>query len=651
MGGIALFVLAPMSAPPVAAQEQPAAEEEEGEEGEDIVVQATRTNRRLQDEPLRVEVINREEIEEKIMMTPGNISMLVAETGGVRVQVTSPGLGASAIRMLGMKGRYTSLLSDGLPLSGGQTSFGLLQTPPTDLGQVEVIKGAASALYGPTALGGVINLVSRRPRDEFQAEILSNLTSRDGQDVTAYVATPLNENWSGSITAGAHRQTRQDIDNDGWADMPGYRRWTARPRLYWNGEGGKKLYLTVGSMSEQRAGGTLAGQVVPDGSAFPQRLESDRLDAGIVAETPLGDLGTLHFRASGVSQDHRHQYGDVIENDRHSTLFGETSLSGVSGGTSWLAGLAFQSDRYRSEAFPAFDYTYDTPAIFAQVEHEASDEIVLAGSGRIDFHSEYGTRFSPRLSALYKPGNLTIRTSLGRGFYAPTPFVEEIESVGLSRLAPLSGLRAETADTASFDIGYRFGRVEANVNLFASHLHNAVRVADATVGSPYGVRLVNLSGLSSTQGVELLLRYRISDFTLTGSYVHVDARERDPDTGQRQRVPLTPHNTAGFVAMWEKHGRGRIGFETYYTGRQELEDNPYRSHSRPYVEMGLMGEAVLGRVSLFVNAENLLNVRQTRYDPLLRQTRFRDGSWTVDAWSPLDGFTLNGGFRIKLGAK
>ena len=63
-------------------------------EVEDVIVQATRSGRRIQDEPIRVEVIGREEIEEKLLMTPGNIAMLVNETGGVRVQTTSPALGA-----------------------------------------------------------------------------------------------------------------------------------------------------------------------------------------------------------------------------------------------------------------------------------------------------------------------------------------------------------------------------------------------------------------------------------------------------------------------------------------------------------------------------------------------------------------------------
>lgn len=94
---------------------------------EGLIVTSTRSGRRVQDEPLRVEVLDREEIEEKVLMAPGHIAMLLAETGGIRVQTTSPALGSANVRIHGMRGRYTQLLADGLPLYGGQAgSLGLL---------------------------------------------------------------------------------------------------------------------------------------------------------------------------------------------------------------------------------------------------------------------------------------------------------------------------------------------------------------------------------------------------------------------------------------------------------------------------------------------------------------------------------------------
>lgn len=624
---------------------------EDQADGGEVVVQATRSGRRLRDEPTRVEVVGREEIEEKILMRPGNVAIILSETGGLRVQATAPAIGGANIRVQGLDGRFTQLLADGLPLYGGQaSSLGLLQVPPTDLGRLEVIKGSVSALYGASALGGVINLVSRRPGDAPMAEMLLNATSRDGQDATAYAATPLGEGLGGSLTGGWHRQSVRDLGGDGWIDMPGYDRWTVRPRLFWEGADGATLFVTGGVMDEDRRGGTLTGRTAPDGAPFPITQRSRRHDVGLVASLPVSDAITASVRAAGTAQNHRHGYGATVESDRHDTQFGEASLAGTRGGTSWVGGIAYQRDHYHSRSFPAFDYAYHVPGLFGQVEQDIGPDVTLAGSGRVDFHNTYGTRFSPRASALWKPGPWTVRASIGRGFYAPTPFVEEIEAAGLSRLEQLGALQAETATTAALDIGYARGGWEANLTLFGSNLSNATELVTV---APDRVRLVNVAGDTRIRGAEALLRWRGNGFVVTGSYVLTDASEPDPagiaTAGGRRTKPLTPRHSAGIVAMWERHDSHRVGLELYYTGRQALEDDPYRTRSKRYFELGFLAEKTFGDVKLFVNAENILNVRQTRYDPILRRIRAPDGRWTVDAWAPTEGFVLNGGVRLKFG--
>ena len=399
-------------------------------------------------------------------------------------------------------------------------------------------------------------------------------------------------------------------------------------------------------MTEDRVGGTLPGRTVPDGNSFAQTQDTERFDVGLVVQTPIDGFGMVNLRASAMRQNHLHGFGDVAEDDRHTNLFSEASVSGSSGATSWVGGFAFQSDDFSSETFPAFDYTYDVPSIFAQIEQEAALDLILAASARVDFHNEFGTQFSPRLSALYRPGNWTIRGSLSRGFFAPTPFVDEIEAAGLARLEPLGDLTAETAQTASLDIGYADGPWEANLTLFGANIDNATRLEETASDR---VQLVNIDGVTRVRGSEILLRFKQDGFTVTGSYVFVDASEPDPSGFERQEVPLTPKHTAGLVGMWEEHGKGRIGMEAYYTGGQALEDNPFRTRSRPYLHLGMLGEITLGKFSLFINAENLLDVRQTKYDPLLLPRRAASGQWTVDAWAPLEGFIMNGGIRLRLG--
>jgi outer membrane receptor for ferrienterochelin and colicins len=150
-----------------------------------------------------------------------------------------------------------------------------------------------------------------------------------------------------------------------------------------------------------------------------------------------------------------------------------------------------------------------------------------------------------------------------------------------------------------------------------------------------------LGAPTTNAGVETVATLRRAP-TATYAYVH----SREGVGASRADTPLTPRHSAGLVGMWEREDRGRIGVETYFTGQQRLEDNPYRSQSEHYILFGGLVECRFGRVRLFVNAENLGNVRQTRWEPLVRPSQAVDGRWTVDAWAPLDGRVINGGVRI-----
>jgi len=620
---------------------------------EKIQVRASRLGRIVTESATRTEIINGEEIQEKALMRPGNISMLVAETGGVRVQTTSPALGSSNIRLQGLYGRYTQLLSDGLPLYGGQTaSIGLMQIPPTDLANVEIIKGSASSLYGGSALGGVINLISRTPSDDYEGEVLVNATSKNGQDITSYFASPLTNTLSASITAGIHHQEEQDLDDDGWIDMAGYERGSVRPRFYWQGENGANLYVTLGAMKEERNGGTLSDATTPDGNEFYQTQDTLRADVGFIYDKPLGEVMNINVRGSAMNQDHEHEFGVVQEDDSHESYLIESSLSGYSDQTAWLVGLALQSEKFESDTFPEFDYSYQVPGLFSQVDYEASDEVSMSFSARTDWHSEYGTQVSPRISLLYSPENWTIRGAYGQGFFAPSPFIEDIDEAGLSRLAPLEDLDEERASTASLDISYVQGSVETSLTLFTSDIDNVteLEVIDGIVqSSDKQVRIVNAAGESEISGAEILLRYRWRDIKFTGSYLYTDATKESDSGFERVPLALTPQHSAGLVVMWEEHGSHLLGFEAYYTGTQHLENNPYRERSDPYWHLGLLGQVTIGKVSLFVNAENLLNVRQTKEDSLVLPEQAASGRWTTDIWSRNDGFTVNAGLRFQFG--
>lgn len=613
---------------------------EGAEELEEIVVTSTRGERRIEDEPIRVEVLTREEVEEKVLMTPGDVAMMLNETSGLRVQNTSPALGGANVRIQGLRGRYTQILSDGLPLYGGQSgSLSMLQIPPMDLGQVEVIKGSASALYGSSALGGVVNLISRRP--EPSREILLNQTTLGGTDGILWLADGPGESWGYTFLGGLHRQSGSDVDRDGWLDVPGYRRAVLRPRIFVDDGAGRSLLVTVGTTIEDREGGTADGGVTPGGSAFTESLRTRRGDVGLVGRYLLENGRLLTVRGSAMAQRHGHRFGETSEGDLHSNAFSEVALAGVTAGHAWVIGAALQHERYEASDVTGFDFGHTIPSLFLQDEYAFGPWVTVAASGRLDRHGEYGTFASPRLSLLFRSGEWTARFSTGGGYFAPTPFTEETEAVGLARLEPLDDLRAETARSASLDVGRQFGELEVNGTVFGSSVRHAVQV----LREGDRLRLVNAAAPTRTAGGELLARWHAEPIHLTATYTYLRSTEAEISGGGRREVPLTPRHAAGLVGMWEDEERGRIGVELYYTGRQELEDNPYRSMSRPYVLTGVLVEARIREARVFLNAENLLDVRQTGYDPLTLPARSPEGRWTTDAWAPLEGRALNAGIR------
>lgn len=613
-----------------------------GEE-EEVTVYATRTNARLQDSPLHVEVVGSDEINEELAMRPGDISMLLNEMGGIRVQTTSPGLGASSVRVQGMRGRYTAFLTDGLPLFGQQgAGLGLLQIPPMDLAQVEIIKGNASALYGSSAMAGVVNLISRRPTKEPIREFLFNRSSLGATDGSMFLGSQFTPHWGATLLAGGYGQERQDLNADGWADVAGYGRGVFRPRFFWDNKNGGTAVLTTGITYEDRSGGTIAGAVLPaTGQPYTEALKSARYDLGGNAQRILGGRYVLSTRFAASDQNHRHQFGEDVEKDRHDLLFGEVSLRGTAHKNTWVAGVAAQRDGYRPHDVPRFAYTYVVPGIFGQDDIEVAPWMSISGSARIDFHNVYGTFFSPRLSVLLRKAGWTSRLSAGQGFFAPTPLTEETEAAGLARLQLPAPLKAERGRNASVDLSRSFGPVSVSSTFFASNIDHPVYTDRGAV-----YEVLNLNGPTRNRGVELLATYRKAPFSVTSTYTYVRTSELEPVVG-RVEVPLTPRQNMGVVGTWEKEGTTRVGLECYYTGEQRLEYNPYRDVSRPYVLIGAMGERrVAAHMKLFLNIENLTNVRQTRWDPLLLPSRESDGRWTVDAWAPLDGRVINGGARF-----
>ena len=630
-----------------------ALEEDEASLG-GVVVGATRTSRTIADTPTRVETIAGEEIDEKISMDPSNLTMLLNESPGIVVQQTSAVSGNASIRIQGLDGRYTQLLKDGFPLYGGFSGgLALLQVPPLDLRQVEVVKGPSSTLYGGGAIAGLVNLVTRTPRRGApERSLLLNATSAGGLDAGAFLAAR-GARLGYTVLASANRQAAYDGDGDAFTNLPRTRRLTLAPRVFAYPSDATTLWLGVTGTTEDREGGDVA--VLSDGAdGYAERSQSTRLTAQARLDHALAERATLTLKQSTSRFDRTVDLPGYRFAGTQTATYAEASAGVGLGRHDLVAGLDLTTDAFdpREAQGDALDYAHLTAGAFVQNTVDLSERLAVELGLRGDLHDTYGAFVLPRASALFRAAEgLSFRATGGFGYNAPTVFLEPSESVAFQGVAPLDDtVEAETSVGGTVDVNLQ-ALLGGRVTLALNQAAYVTRLDDALVPSEVGavegtLRYRNADGPVLTRGLETNARLGLGDLKLFLGYVYLDASESGSGLAEaagRQEIPLTPAHKTYSVLVWERHGRGRLGLEAYYTGPQRLAGG---ERTAGYWVTGVMGEWRVGPARVFLNLENLLDTQQTDYGPVVLGAR--DTPRFAEIWAPTDGFIANGGVKLSL---
>ena len=612
---------------------------------QDVVVSASRTERLAGKTPLRVEVLDEMEVDENTLMSPSGITMLLNETPGLRVQNASATLGTGSVRILGLPGQYTVMLADGLPLYGGAASaLGPLDISPVDLRRVEIIKGAASSLYGGQALGGVINLVSKPPTG--RSEVLLNRRTMGVTDAVAWLSRRFSENSGLSLLMSGTTQSAADPDHDGWSDQPRARRWGVRPRFSFSDATGRSVFVTAGYGYDDRQGGSLGSALAPDGLPFREGLTGRRADAGMTLRLPQADSGHVAVRLALSTNGRQRRFGPgPIERDRISTGFAEVTRMLKAERGSIVFGAAVQADGYQNRLNASFDHDWFTPGLFATADRDVGP-ITLSASIRGDYHPETKLELTERVAILAHPADeWSVRVSGGTGFAAPTSMTEEVEAIGLRAIRP-GTLRGERSRGVMLDLNGPVLGAEFLLTGYGSFIDRAIQLVD--LGAPdLSGALRNAAGTTRVGGAEAAAIWRFGTHKFLLTYGYARGTMTDSETGRREEMPLLNRHRAGADLMFEKPQVYRMGIEGIYYGPQVLDDNPYRSRSKPYVYAMAMALRQFGPVEVVANFENLLDVRQTRSHPLVLPAPAVGGRWTTDMWAPLEGFMANVAVRFR----
>ena len=620
------------------------------EEEEEVVILSTRSSRTIKDIPTRVEFIAGEELDEKANMKPGDIRMVLNESTGIQTQQTSATSANASIRIQGLDGRYTQMLKDGFPLYAGfSNGLGLLQTPPLDLKQFEVIKGSASTLYGGGAIAGLVNLISKTPNEERELKFHFDGTSAGGLNTSGFFGQRFGK---AGLTLFASRNSNAAFDpsTTGLTAIPEFERYTINPKLYYYFNEKTQLSAGVNLAFEDRTGGDIAFIKNRKPTGYFENNNTDRYSSQVSFETRFGKSSHLTVKNS-ISRFKRVITIPSYEfNGTQDATFTEITYALHGEKLEWISGINLVTDKFRevqTTSTPLRDYEQLTVGAFLQQNWKINDFIHLETGIRGDQVKDYGFAFLPRLAVLFKLSpKVSSRIGGGLGYKTPTIFTEESERLLYSDVLPIDEEvnKLERSYGFNADINYKSKFADGEVDFSINQLFFYTRIADPLqlLQSGTGTYLfINSDGHIDTRGIETNVRLGYKDFklflgyTLTDAYLH--------QGGNKAESFLTPKHRLNSVLLYEVEEKWKAGLEAYYFSRQLLSDG---STGKPYWVTGFMLEKLWEKFSLYINFENFLDARQTRFDTIYTGTI--DNPVFRDIYAPLDGFVVNGGVKLRL---
>lgn len=618
----------------------------EEEHDEEVIITATRMSRSIKDIAARVETISGEELTEKGNMKPGEIRMMLSESTGIQTQQTSATSYSSSIRIQGLDGRYTQVLRDGFPLySGFSGGLSLMQVAPLDLRQVEVIKGSSSTLYGGGAIAGLVNLVSKIPTSEREISFIANGTSANGLDLSGFYSQRFKHT---GLTVFGSRNTGSAYDpaGIGLTAIPQFERYTFNPRLFIYGNK-TNANIGVGYITENRTGGSM--DYIEHGTpGYFERNKTNRFTSQIDIQHKIDDSAAIQFKSSYSNFSRRITIPDYTFEGLQQSSYSELNFNTKQQSMFWIAGLNFLTDGFNEKPHNTTtlrNYHYYTYGAFIQNTWTPVTHFSLETGLRGDYVKQYGFELLPRFSAMVKitPG-FALRLGGGLGYKTPTVFNEDAEKIQFQHILPVNERTTvnEKSTGGNLDLNYRthIGAVNFSINqlFFYTRLNRPLILTGATGGN---YEFVNAGGHIDTKGAETNLRFSYNDLKLFIGYTYANVNSHFNHV--KSWFPLTAKNRLNNVLMYEKEDKIKIGLEAYYFSPQKLNDG---ASGKPYWLCGLMAEKFWEKFSLFINFENILDTRQTKFDTIYTGTIYNPVF--RDIYAPVDGFVVNGGFKVRL---
>ena len=515
---------------------------------EPVVVTATRTPQRLKDTPVITNLITRAEIE---ATGAENIGEVLEHTAGIIIHRDGHGDG---VQLQGLDSEYVLILVDGEPQVGriaGKLDMARLAVENVE--RIEIVKGATASLFGSDALGGVINIITRKATTPFSVQVSQNFEQNSTFDSRGTLELQ-RDKLNTLLTLSHNRRSPIDLDtSDLTTTIDGYANVTGSARTAYQLTPATNLILSGQYFTQNQEGisenGPIAFDRLGDIENFSGSLRIEHefgnstqrtpatLLTGKLYATRYDDESTVIDRETAAVSSQNLTIQDLVKGEVqfNMTVWEQHQLT--LGGDIVLENL-------QSQRITGGDRDIFTNSLFAQNQFRPVSAFILVIGGRLDNHSEFGTHFSPKLSAMYRmTDDLRLRFSYGQGFRAPdfkNLYLDFTNVTAGYQVLGNPGLQPESSHNWNLGLEYEIfqgllGRIHAYRNDL-SNLIEAARVGESAAGGSK-FEYQNISR-AYTEGIDVEATIgSIGGFTSAIGYAYL--RGADKETG----LPLLNRST------------------------------------------------------------------------------------------------------------
>jgi outer membrane receptor for ferrienterochelin and colicins len=584
---------------------------------------------------------------------------------GVRPQLNCSVCNTGDIHINGLEGPYTFVLIDGMPIvSGLSTVYGLTGIPQALIERVEIVKGPASTLYGSEAVGGIINVITKKPTN---APLLSTDTfASSWGEVSLDVGLRYNASEKAQGLLGINYfnyQNRIDNNNDNFTDMTLQNRISIFNKINIERKSNKVFTIAGRYVYEDRWGGEMDWEKEFRGGnqIYGESIYTNRWETFGTYELPTTENISFQFSANGHYQNSF--YGETSYDAEQLISFGQLVYNKKLGEKhDLLLGVAYRYTFYDDNTFATLGdgglennpSIIHLPGVFVQDEISLSDRKKLLLGVRWDNNSVHGNIFSPRVNYKWSSRDKSniVRLSAGNGFRVANVFTEDHAALTGARTVEFDGeLDPETSWNANVNYVKKINTENSFITLDASAFYTYFnnRILPDYETDPNKIIYANLEGFSVSQGISLN-----ADLLFTnGLAINVGATLMEVSVTEND-VKRTQLLTESFSGVWSISYKFNNDFILDYTGnlygpmRLPLlgEDDPRDEYSPWFSIQNIqLSKKLSNSWEVYGGVKNLLN-----FTPASNSINSPDMPFS-DSFDPSYVYASNQGIRAFAGVR